>query len=234
MLQNLLAQGLHWLGFGLCHQLPQRSFFGGGVQVPVCARDTGIYIGFCVTVLFIALWYRGRRPAGSPPVHVIVLAALGITAMGIDGVTSYAGLRTTTNDLRLLTGLMAGYAIGVVVVPMLNGQLWRRPGTDRALAGAVPTMLWLVSLPVVFAVTRWGLPWLGIGYPLLVAAAIVATFVMVNMVMVCLVSTFENRAESWRDVIAPAAVGLALTVVELAGASALRAWLLSLAASLAR
>ena len=67
----MLAEFLHWLGFGLCHQLPERSFFGGGVQVPVCARDTGIYVGFVVAFALIALVHRGERPTGFPaPVRV--------------------------------------------------------------------------------------------------------------------------------------------------------------------
>ena len=51
-----MLQGfLHWMGYGLCHQLPERSFFGGGVQVPVCARDTGIYFGVLISLALIAI-----------------------------------------------------------------------------------------------------------------------------------------------------------------------------------
>ena len=45
----MLAAFLHWLGLRPVPPAPERSFFGGGVQVPVCARDTGIYIGFVLS-----------------------------------------------------------------------------------------------------------------------------------------------------------------------------------------
>ena len=70
MLQTLL----HWLGFGLCHQLPDRSFFGGGVQAPVCARDTGIYVGFVVSLALISFLHGSRRPDRSNYVLIQRLA----------------------------------------------------------------------------------------------------------------------------------------------------------------
>ena len=55
---HALRSLLHGMGYGLCHQLPERSFFGGGVQVPVCARDTGIYIGVLLSLFLIAVLHK--------------------------------------------------------------------------------------------------------------------------------------------------------------------------------
>ena len=74
----MIAEFLQWMGFGLCHQLPERSFFGGGVQVPVCARDTGIYVGFVVAFAVIALVHSGERPKGFPRPYV--WAVMGCSA----------------------------------------------------------------------------------------------------------------------------------------------------------
>jgi hypothetical protein len=41
----LIATAAYAAGSIVCHQLPQRSFHLWGVQLPVCARCTGIYIG---------------------------------------------------------------------------------------------------------------------------------------------------------------------------------------------
>ncbi|WP_067147191.1 DUF2085 domain-containing protein [Pseudotamlana agarivorans] len=36
------------LHFTFCHQKPERSFFFKGRQFPICARCTGIHLGYCV------------------------------------------------------------------------------------------------------------------------------------------------------------------------------------------
>ena len=68
----MIQSFLHWLGFGLCHQLPERSFFGGGTQVPVCARDTGIYLGFMLSLIADL-----ARAQGGPPPRVPGAGRLG-------------------------------------------------------------------------------------------------------------------------------------------------------------
>ncbi len=88
----MIAEFLQWMGFGLCHQLPERSFVGGGVQVPVCARDTGIYVGFVVAFAVIALVHRGERPREFPRPYVWAVMGVLLALLAWDGVTSYAAL----------------------------------------------------------------------------------------------------------------------------------------------
>lgn len=215
---------MHWIGYGLCHQLPARSLFGGAHQVPVCARDTGIYIGFVLSYLIVVAFARGSRPSETPPVALLALGILLIAAMGVDGISSYAGWRTTSNELRLATGLGAGYAMGLFLVPLVNGDLWRSPGRGRPLARWWEGALWAASIPLAWAVTWWLLPLLDIGYPLLVTVAILATFTLVNLVLVALLTPYDRRADSPRDLVVPVAAAFGLTVVELAGAAAFKLW----------
>lgn len=217
----VLDAWMHWLGYGLCHQLPERSFFGGSHQVPVCARDTGIYLGFTVAFAILALVWGRSRPTEMPHWSALAVAAAGVLWMAWDGVTSYAGWRVTTNDLRFATGLATGWAIAVVIFPMLNGELWRRAGRGRGPAGWLGTLLWIAPAPIVFLIVRDAFPFLGIGYPLLVSACILFTFGAVNLVVVTLVPPFERRAERLRDAWLPILLALGLTAAELA----LTAWL---------
>jgi uncharacterized membrane protein len=228
MLTAMLATALHWLGFGLCHQLPERSFFGGGLQVPVCARDTGIYVGFVLSLALIALVDRGRRRSGLPAWSLMVLGGAMVAAMAWDGVTSYAGLRSTTNDIRLATGLMTGWALPLIVAPLLNSQLWDRRSPARVLEGWVESALWLTGLPLAFVLVRWGLPAMGVAYPVLVAICIVTTFVSVNLIVATLAPRFENRADRLLRAWPAMLVSLALSVIEVGGVAWLRAWLQSL------
>lgn len=218
MLQDLFNA----LGYGLCHQLPERSFFAGGFQLPVCARDTGIYFGFTLALIALYLIAGGRKTVDLPRWPVLVLVGLFITAMGIDGVTSYAGLRQTTNDIRLITGLMTGWGLATLTFPMLNSQLWADCRAGRSPDGAAQTGLWLGSLALAFAVLRWLAPLLGVVYPLLLAVAIVATFTAVNLVFVGLVPSFERRARRLRDLAPAMGIAVVLTVLELAATAWLR------------
>jgi uncharacterized membrane protein len=216
---------LHWLGFGLCHQLPERSFFGGGTQVPVCARDTGIYLGFLISLVLISWFHQGSRPREFPAPSGWVAIALMIGAMGFDGVSSYAGFRTTTNDLRLITGLLAGYAIGAVLTPMLNDVLWRTGSRERILDPLWRLLAWLATVPVAFVAIRYGAPLLGIGYPLLVAATIVVTLTAVNLVMVCLTPPFERKADRLADAWAAILIAVGMSFFEIWFSGLLRLWL---------
>ena len=219
---------LHWLGFGLCHQLPVRSFFGGGVEFPVCARDTGIYIGFVTSMLIMATTDRGRRRSEMPRAWVLVLGGVFLALMGWDGVTSYAHWRSTTNEIRLITGLLAGYALPLVVVPLLNSSLWDRCSQDRVLADAKDVAIWLASIPVAFLVIWLGASRAGLFFPLLTAACIIVTFVSVNLVIAGLLPVFEQRASRLLALWPAVAAAAALSAVEIAGSAWLKLWVESL------
>lgn len=224
----MIDTALHWLGFGLCHQLPARSFFAGGHQLPVCARDTGIYLGFLIALATIALLDRRRYRTGMPPAWLLGVGAALLALMAWDGVTSYAGLRSTTNLIRLATGTGTGFALALVIAPLLASQLWRHRSEEPLLASPLEGVVWCAMLPASVGLVYWGAPLLGVGYPLLVAAAVLATFTCVNLVVVLLVPRLERRAVRLRDAWPAALIALAATAVELAAADALRLALLSL------
>ena len=216
------GHNLYSLYVPLCHQLPERSFFAGGYQLPVCARDTGIYAGFALGLLALWLLSRSTKPTELPRWPVLVLMSVFVGAMAIDGLTSYAGLRETTNAVRLVTGTATGWALATVTVPMVNSQLWVLPGRGRVVEGPGRVLAWLGLLALSLAVLQWVMPLAGVVYPLLVSAAIVVTFIAVNLVFVGLMPPFERKATRLRDAWPQMLVALALTVGELALAGGLR------------
>ncbi|MDY0341475.1 MAG: DUF2085 domain-containing protein [Coriobacteriia bacterium] len=215
----MLESFFRLVGYGLCHQLPERSYFAGGYQLPVCARDTGIYLGFIIGLIVLWLLHRHERPSASPRWPVLVLIGAFIGAMAVDGVTSYIGLRETTNTLRLITGLLTGWALVAITFPMLSAQLWTRPGAGRVLSKRRQVLVWLAALVCTYLLAAYVMPHLGVVYPVLVTVAILVTFTCVNLVLVCLVPCFEGRAERLRDAWRQVLIAFVLTVVEL-GASA--------------
>ncbi|MBU7015015.1 MAG: DUF2085 domain-containing protein [Theionarchaea archaeon] len=91
------ASGFLYLFFSpICHQLPERSFYIVGHQLPVCARCTGIYLGAFVGSLIAS---------ETPPSRWVLMVA--IFPLLLDGGTQLL-FRESTNTLRLATGLAAG------------------------------------------------------------------------------------------------------------------------------
>lgn len=104
------------MGSLICHQLPSRTLSAGGVLLPVCARDMGIYTGILTSALFLILCRRLK--ANKPPAIVAtVIMCLLMLPMVFDGVLSYLGIIETNNVTRLFTGLLFGIPIPFLLIP---------------------------------------------------------------------------------------------------------------------
>lgn len=221
----MLAEALRWFGFGLCHQIPERTLAAGGVQMPVCARDMGIYLGFVTSFIVLALTHRRERPRGLPPAHAWVMMALLVAAMVWDGITSYASLRSTTNLVRFVTGVGAGWAIAPAVLAMVNDTVWRDPGRGRVLGRPGRFAVWVAALPVSTALLWLGGPLLGAALALLVVAAILCTLAAINLVIVGMVPRFDRAAARAGDLAPAIALAVVLAIVEVVMAGVLKALL---------
>jgi uncharacterized membrane protein len=106
----LFAVAIYRLGAIVCHQLPARSFQVWGVQMPVCARCTGIYAGAALAAGVSSVTTPSMGDAAAR--RLLILAALPTIAT--------LGYEWTTGDMpshwiRALAGLAIGAAIAVVV-----------------------------------------------------------------------------------------------------------------------
>src|SRR5690348_13716644 len=54
-----LLERLRALDGGICAQLPTHSFYPDGQRLPLCARNTGIYLGYSITFVILFLMGRG-------------------------------------------------------------------------------------------------------------------------------------------------------------------------------
>jgi len=91
--------------FVTCHRLPKRSFFYNGKQFPICARCTGIYIGYIS--IFIFAIFRTYIP--------VLWSLILIIPAILDGITQAYCNRESINLLRLTTGVMFGVGISSLV-----------------------------------------------------------------------------------------------------------------------
>jgi len=200
------------LGFAICHQLPERMLAFGDRVLFVCSRDTGLFVSFFSLILVLSL-LRGRERAGMPPLPILVVAAAGILFLAWDGLTSYLGLRETTNTLRFLTGFTAGAGLAFPVAALLNGTVF---GGDRSLKVASrPRDLAAVVLgggAVLFLYLWRPQPLFRLGQ-LWLLVSMLGTFWILNLLVVYLVREKEGGGLT----LARAAIAGLLTIAELTG-----------------
>ncbi len=113
---------------GVCAQ--QHNLFVGGIQLPLCARDTGMYLSLLATLSVLTL--RGRGKAGGlPPLPILATLVGLVLVMAVDGVNSTINEIGMTpwyeprNDLRAATGMGAGVGLAVLIVLLFNRSLRR-------------------------------------------------------------------------------------------------------------
>ncbi len=112
--EGILVETFNFIGGLICHQLPERTLIMGSTLLPVCARDTGIYIGILAGLALLLMRREGR--SGPPNLYLTLAMMLPLI---VDGTTQVLGFRTSTNQLRLITGLLFGTAISPFLVYLL-------------------------------------------------------------------------------------------------------------------
>ena len=93
-----------------CHRKPERSFFWKGRQFPVCARCTGIHIGYLTFPIFLFNIFT---------LNIWWTLALIIPTY-VDGLTQALFKRESSNILRVTSGIMAG--IGAMSLVSIIGK----------------------------------------------------------------------------------------------------------------
>lgn len=94
----------------MCHGLESRSLLIFGESMPICARCTAIYVGLLVGMLGFLLLPLCRERT------IRIASIVALIPLGVDGLTQLAGLRESTNELRIATGLIAGLAFGMWIL----------------------------------------------------------------------------------------------------------------------
>jgi uncharacterized membrane protein len=116
------ANGVQWLSFAVyqafshvCHQIPERSFYIAGYPLAVCARCTGLYVGFAVAVAFYPLTTSLKRTHTPERKWLFIAAA----PLGIDFALGFFGIWENSHLSRLLTGLLLGAVSVFFILPGL-------------------------------------------------------------------------------------------------------------------
>ncbi len=111
---ELPGNAIYLLFRPICHQLLSRSHFIAGHQMACCQRCTAIYGALLLGGLAFVLLRDRLRPL--PWKAYLALVA----PMAIDGLTQLTGLRSSTWELRTVTGGVFGLATVWLVYPFFH------------------------------------------------------------------------------------------------------------------
>ena len=217
------------IGYALCHQMPERSFFFHEHQAPLCARCTGMYLGLLLGVAFLIV--RRRTHAARLPSAAIVAVLIGfIIIMGIDGVNSTISiipgapqLYHTTNIHRLVTGSLFGLTMALLFLPMLNTAVWRLPSGDPSVKNWREFFALLVVTLAIDAVILTTPDWLLVPITLV---SIIGPLFLLSFMGALIVLTLRNLAngiDRWRQMISPMIGGMAFGLILITFMDILRA-----------
>jgi uncharacterized membrane protein len=115
MVWGMAPEGqLHWtekLFFGLCHQLPDRTYTIDGIMMAVNTRCFGIFLGMAAG--WIVLPFVARLTVGKK--WPLLLLALAVSLQIVDYLGNLAELWQNTNHSRAVLGAIFGMALSVSV-----------------------------------------------------------------------------------------------------------------------
>ncbi len=91
---------------GVCHLQPERSFALGGVALPLCGRCTGIFMGFLIGRFCWGIDAISRKR--------LLLSLGAMMLMVLEWKLSHQEVMTSSNVIRLLTGVLFGFGFSHV------------------------------------------------------------------------------------------------------------------------
>ena len=236
LLLGLLAwpgMPLEWKMYAVVHGVCAQAHTVdmAGLRLPLCARNTGIYSGFLVTVLFLLALGRGRA-AKLPPWPILITLLLFVVLMGLDGFNSLLvdifmpHLYTPRNELRTLTGSGMGVAMAVLMFLMFNMSLRQNPATDQRIMGNWLELGGAIGLNLIVLAAMYGnLSFMF--WPIAFSAWLGITGILygINTLLTALFMGYEGKVTRMIQLAKPATWALVFTLIELGALAAARFWL---------
>jgi uncharacterized membrane protein len=214
---------------GVCAQ--QHNIFLGGLQFPLCARNSGIYMSFLLTLGYIYLIGRNRA-ARLPPWSITITLLLFVVVMGVDGFNSMfvdlgqPHLYEPDNFLRTLTGMGMGIGIGVMLHIILNMTLRKNVDDQTPVLKNWWELLGIMAinlLALAAIYTNLGFMF----WPLAFIAffGITGVLYLVALLLTSLFMGYEGKITQINQLALPATIAIVPTLIILGAMSYLRFWL---------
>jgi uncharacterized membrane protein len=222
-----LYDKLWGIAYGICPQRPGHSLFFGNIQMPIEAREGGIFVGFLMGILYLIALGRGNAWK-LPPLLIQVVLIGFIVLMGLDGLNAFAFDLTLPTPyapalpIRSGTGLLTGLAIAVLLLPIFNQTIWKQSNPIASLSKWRDLAAALLLLAVIGAAGLSG--WKPLLYPISIAAILGQVILMVSLgtMMAAILLRREGQVSNLTELAPLILVGLVAVVLLLGATSAVR------------
>lgn len=191
------------VGYSLCHQIADRSFFFYNIQMPLCSRCTGMYVGAMVGFAFLL---PAKRRSGLPSKKILYLLGAALLIFAIDGINSYLGFSANSfhlyapqNWLRLVSGTMLGLAIPLLLVPIFNLTVWSQSIPEPAVSTFKHFFLMLGITLALDLIILADIPWIRFAFAILTILTVVMLLTIVYTVLWIIITRRENRFDNLRQ-----------------------------------
>ena len=215
LLPGGFAEKSRMLLHGLCAQTPTHSFTFGGMLLPFDSRMTGIYGGTLTTLVYLTI--KGRVLAWCiPPAKVVALLAFFVVGMAADGFNSlFTDLDlwhpwTPTNELRLITGYLAGVTLGAMLSWLLGSALYRDGKRQAGVQGFRDVFIIAAPLVPFGAMLLSGAEWLFVPTATLLIFSAWTTLSVLGLAIIVLASGLDAHVNRPRDLHVPGAAAVLL------------------------
>jgi len=225
---------LDLIGSAVCHRIAERSFFVAGRQLPLCARDTGMFSTALLGLLYFGLTLR--QPAADPPKRPFLFFFVAFFLIwAFDGFNSYWVLLTNRtlfyppqNWLRLTTGAGMGLTLCLLIVVLTNQVLWPTPARAPVVVSWREfSRLLLIAAGVILVVALHPDPLYG-PLALISGLGVLTMLTLANSLLVVIAMRRQGQITRLAQLGLPSLIGAILTLLEIAAINLLRAAVIGL------
>jgi uncharacterized membrane protein len=214
------------IGYSVCHRIAERSFFMFDRQLPLCSRCTGMYLGAAVGLMFLLM---GKRHSGFADKKTLFILLGFIVMFAFDSINSFLQLLpnaphlyTSHNWLRLLTGSGMGVAIPVMLVPIVNGTLWKDSSPEPIISSWKQLVIIVGVTSVLDATFLFGNPYILMLFAVLTPLTVVAILMLVYCVLWMMLLKKDARLMTLQQSIPWLCIGFTTALLQIGLMDAIR------------
>lgn len=218
------------VGSSVCHQIPSHSFESSGIQFPLCARCSGLYLGSFIGLAFY--FTQGKRKAIPKKGFILLLIFFFLVWAG-DGVNSFITdflnksiLYETTNMTRLVTGFGMGLVMATALMTLFNLTVWK-DGINMPL---LHSPMQLAAYTVISALIAWILMSASANFFQVFAYISIGTVVIIITLLYAIFWIIllkkENSFVKWNSLGLFLTAGFASAMLQITLLNLLRQWVL--------